>query len=471
MATAELDTTPVVEQPIRSDASIPRANILPARRDFPEDDWLTIADVPVFAEHETETTKGRELKFDVQRLKLLAANCNRRISETGDYAGVIVGHTPDPGQGHHNSPMPLVGLAGPFRVGLISQPGQKPRWAVLADFHLHRDKADVIRDFPRRSAELWVEEEYEDMYLDPIALLGAEAPRLDMGLLYSARRRDGVEVEKYSVCAPSATSVFVPSDGDDREDYSAESAAADPPDNPNPENERPAMALSPEELQQITEAISQQPWAIWAQEQMAASDEPDVPDEPVEEPPVDEPPVDGPLDEPAAPPVDEPAVPDTPAPPVPEDEEVLPVKYSRLHGQVAELRNELKTVRGQLHVEQGKRINTERYAALAERRRTHLFDLDAEFERVKYGRVSDEQFAAHLEVIDANYREIPLDMIVPTFDDAAAMSRARPGAAANRERYSKEASDKAMRICKAKLKAGERVSYEEVLEQVVSGEE
>ena len=33
---------------------------------------------------------------------------------------------------------------------------------------------------------MWLEDEYKDMYLDPIALLGAETPYNDLGVLYSA---------------------------------------------------------------------------------------------------------------------------------------------------------------------------------------------------------------------------------------------------------------------------------------------
>ena len=47
------------------------------------------------------------------------------------------------------------------------------------------------------------------MFLDPIALLSAECPRLDMGLLYSAMK-SGRVVEKYTAVAPAAGHSFVP---------------------------------------------------------------------------------------------------------------------------------------------------------------------------------------------------------------------------------------------------------------------
>lgn len=462
-ATAELDTVAVLERPIAAEAEIPTANILPAARDFPEDAWVNLPNVPVFAEHTTTTKRGRELSFGRWELEAVCRNCNRRIRDTGDYAGLVVGHTRDPETAASAPPMPLVGLAGPFRMGLIRQPGGKAKWAILADFHVRREEADVLRRFPRRSPELWLEDSYEDMCLDPIALLGAEAPRLDMGLLYSAlRRQDGREVEKYSACAPSATSVFVPGDKQSaRQDYSAESSSAPDstvePRTSHPGTENNAMPFSPEDVKQIVDALEQQDWVQWVKSQMKAA--PPVAD--AAGPPIGEPPAVPPLADAAA------APPTTPPAPPPEDN--LPLKYSKLSGEVGTLRQTVDVLRGQLEEERGRRINTERYAALADCRRTRLFDLDAEFELVKYGRLSDEQFTAHVERISTNYREIPLDVNLPTFDLPAATSLSRPGGQKNRERYSKEVSDEALKIAKQKAMRGEPVSYEEVLEEVASG--
>lgn len=494
MATATLSpdasgTQAVIERPsfpVPDYASIPVANILPAAREFPDDEWLNIPNVPVFAEHSTTTHSGRDLQFGRKELAAVCSNCNRRIRETGDYAGIVVGHTPDPDTASAAPPMPLVGLAGPFRVGLIRQTGGRAKWAILADFHVQRNRADVIRQYPRRSAELWVEDDYGSMYLDPIALLGAETPRLDMGLLYSAtHQRFGrrVEIEKYSACAPSATSVFIPSDNatkkQHRKDYAAADASADADGPPNQTaNHVPETnTMSPEDVQQITAALESLDWVQWVKKQMAGDvpadaaapgsvppAAPDVPPAPVPDaiPPA-----------PAAPDV-APAAPDagTPAPPPfpPSDkDDNLPLKYSRLASETTNLRRENEQLRGELENERGKRVNTERYAALADCRRSRLFDLESEFELLKYGKATNEQFVAHLERINANYREIPLDTTIPTFDLPAATSTSRPGGAANREKYSKDVSDKALRIAKEMAMKGQPVSYEKVLEDVASG--
>jgi hypothetical protein len=468
MATASFDTQhstqAVIEPPMQSDGEIPIANVLPASRDFPDDAWLNIDNVPVFAEHETTTRGGRELKFGRWELNALCAKCNRRIRETGDYAGIVIGHTPSPESAQNAPPMPLIGLAGPFRVGLLRQPGGKARWAILADFHVQREQANAIRQYPRRSAELWVEDRYEDMYLDPIALLGAETPRLDMGLLYSAvHQRHGrqVEVEKYSACAPSATSVFVSTDDTHKP---KRYAAADPDgDNQAAIPDKETITMTPEDIQQITAALDNLDWVQFVKKQMAAEQAiPDVPPVAADLPPAapEVPPAAGNLPPVAA---------DVPPAVPPVDDDNLPVRYSRLQSELATTNRTVEKLRGELDAERGKRINTERYAALAETRRTRLFDLDSEFELLKYGRATDQQFADHLKRINANYREIPLDMSLPTFDLPAGTSASRPGGQANKEKYSKDVSDKALRIAKEKAMRGETVSFEEVLESVASG--
>jgi hypothetical protein len=224
--------------------------------------------------------------------------------------------------------------------------------------------------------------------------------------------------------------------------------------------------MSPEDLKQITDAMEQLDWVQWVKTQMQGA-APAV--DPVMEPAIEPAPA---LDAaPALPPAAPAIPPAAPAPsPVAEPDDSLPLKYSRLSGEVTTLRGTVEKLHRQLEDERGRRVNTERYAALADTRRTRLFDLDGEFELVKYGRMSDEQFTTHLERINANYREIPLDMNVPTFDLPAHTSAARPGGKAAKERYSKDVSDRALAIAKRKAMAGESVSYEEVLEQVANGE-
>ena len=83
-----------------------------------------------------------------------------------------------------------------------------------------------LREYPRRSAELWAYENYDDMYIDPISLLGAETPWSDMGVLYEKKEHEdkiGVEKIYYSIEAqvPGVSNTFMPgTDNRKKERYS-----------------------------------------------------------------------------------------------------------------------------------------------------------------------------------------------------------------------------------------------------------
>lgn len=250
---------------------LPQANVRQPGQ-FPADEFVTVPNIPVFQEHETVTSSGKQLKFGREELQAVVDRCNRRITESGDYAAVTIGHTPDPDQKAAGAEMPpIVGFCGPFRLGLIGQPGSRQKYAILGDFHYYREDLDKVKRHPRRSSELWIEDRYSEMFLDPIALLGAEAPRLDMGLLYSANRHEGQRIvhrEKYAAVAPSAGSVFIPSgNGHDRKDY-----AAGPEQDPagEPSNSKGSSMLAPEDVKSIVDALESLDWVQFVKSQMAA---------------------------------------------------------------------------------------------------------------------------------------------------------------------------------------------------------
>jgi hypothetical protein len=56
-----------------------------------------------------------------------------------------------------------------------------PRPCVFVDFLVQPDKVDLVKQFPRRSVELYE----KDGIIDPIALLGATTPRRSLGLVFS----------------------------------------------------------------------------------------------------------------------------------------------------------------------------------------------------------------------------------------------------------------------------------------------
>lgn len=226
-----------------------------------DEDFHVIENVPIFPEHQTQAKDGRWLVFDYEALKAVCIACNRRIEATGDYAAITLGHTVDPAlvrSGKARNP-PIVGFAGPFTMGLLGKKNYE-KWCILARFRIFRDKWPEVRTFPRRSPELWLMDTYDQMFLDPIALLGAETPRVDMGLLYSAELHsgglNGVLVEKYAAASasPSATSVFVPS-----ERYQGESA----------------MPASTDEIvQAVVEALDSLDWVQFTKQQMQAATAP-----------------------------------------------------------------------------------------------------------------------------------------------------------------------------------------------------
>jgi hypothetical protein len=158
---------------------------------FAESRYIRIPNVPVFRAHRTRDNDGKPLIFGPKELQELAENCNRRIRESGDYAAVIVGHTSDKEDVIQRHPE-VIGYAGPFRLGTMGQPGERQVYCILADFWIRKDKLDVYHAHPRRSAELWLQG--ETSFLDPIALLGGDPPRLDLGLAPEAKGGDGASV-------------------------------------------------------------------------------------------------------------------------------------------------------------------------------------------------------------------------------------------------------------------------------------
>jgi hypothetical protein len=581
--------------PTAAPGDLPAGTLRPPGEEFPAEEFETVSNVPVFTEHQTTRQDGREIRFSLPELQAVCERCNQRIDDTGDYAAVTFGHTPDPSDSE--APMPdLAGFAGPFRIGTVGHPGKRQRYAILADMHFFKDEMPRVRRHPRRSPELWMEEQYEDMFLDPISLLGAEPPRLDLGLLYSARR-GGRLVEKYTAVAPAAGNVSVRTDDWQAKHPTREYASRNTPPH-TPEEAGPM--ISPDDIKQIVDAVDQLPWVAEVKQMLLAQQGPETgmpappvgaeAAPPVEAPPVEAPPVD------AAPPVEAPPMeaPPAEAPPEAPPEEEKPAqyaadanatgeyqtadeqqemdgtktditgdkagsydsvklyaamdsmaddefeqyaakrcgckKYAAAEGcadgddahkagegsvepnspgaqasegsvddvsdnaageyqttsevrklsrnraeerhELAQLRAEVQKLDGLVEIERGARVNAERYGKLAERRHLFAFDLDEEVERTKYGKLSDEQFDSHVESIEKNYRPIPAGASLPAGFAAAPPEVTGPDAGGfSREKYSKDHSDRALRICKVRAQAGQPVAYEEVLEQLHAGQQ
>lgn len=441
----------------------PVANIRTGPQVFGEDEFVRVANVPVFVAHETTTRKGRRLNFGPRELAAIAANCNRRIERTGDYTAVVIGHTADPATaGPAAPPQELIGFAGPYRLGRLPGDGTP---AILCDYHIFREDFARLKKFPRRSPELWVKDSYEEMFFDPICCLGAEAPRLDMGLVYSARRSpEGDEIEVYTAAAPSAFSSFIPETvtaktqaAGVRADQSPRSAAqplrglasSRQITRTDPSNEvRNRMALSDDDVRQIVEAISQTDWAKWAQAQMQAEGAEEQADDTAAA---------------AAPPVDTPPGP-PPGEPKPEDDSA--VKYSQVFARLDSIEAENEKLKKALETEQARRVDTERYARLAALGREFVLDPKEELEVCRYGRASDAEFARHEERIKKHYKRLPVETMLPTFDAAILDAPDRVGSGAERQQYSKALAERAAAETIRRRDNGEKVSYEAVLDQL-----
>lgn len=192
----------IIVQEVDKDEDLPVASTTDPDKILNSDEYAVFENVPVFVEHQRALKDGRTLQFGKKELQCVIDRSNQRITETGDFAPIVIGHT-------SNEPTaikpPKIGWAGPFKLGWLTS--AKDKYAILCDFRIEKDKVGLLKEYPRRSAEIWAEERYEDMYLDPISLLGAETPWSDMGVLYS-KEGGGAQKVYYSITpqAPSAYS-------------------------------------------------------------------------------------------------------------------------------------------------------------------------------------------------------------------------------------------------------------------------
>lgn len=207
-----------------------------ARQMFPADKFEHVKEVPIFAEHEITDKTGKRMSYDREALQKIVNKCNERIADTGCYAKLSDGHTPDPADVSKGAKQPdVLGYVGNFRLGMIGN--VKPRWAILADEYRYKDKAEYTSRRPGRSVEVWLHDDIAERFFDPIAALGAETPRLDLPMKLS-KSSAGVMIAKYSAVLPSASNTYLP-------------------EALNEKKERYATMLSPEELKEISAQIGQ----------------------------------------------------------------------------------------------------------------------------------------------------------------------------------------------------------------------
>jgi hypothetical protein len=122
--------------------------------------------------HVRDDGKGVE-HFTPDRLQRLADKLNHRVENTGDPPAICVGHT-----GRVARDKPSVGTPMDFAVEPLYGTGKQAIWCTP---FARNGEVETFRKFNRRSVELWTGGPDGDD-IDPIALLGADAPRRNLGL-------------------------------------------------------------------------------------------------------------------------------------------------------------------------------------------------------------------------------------------------------------------------------------------------
>lgn len=198
-------------------------------------EFVVFESVPVFKEH----VNRDGMKFGPEELRRICNRCNHRIQDTKDYPPVVLRHTKDDG----GFDPPTVGFAGPFWIGTLGD--IEPKTAIFTNLMIFKEDAGMVKRYPRLSVEYWSSEKDPfNGYFDPISLLGAETPELDLGVRYS-KSHEGNRVMRYSLVtrfeatAPGGSNTFVPGGDDEKKPYSKETP----------------MALSPDDISQLIEAM------------------------------------------------------------------------------------------------------------------------------------------------------------------------------------------------------------------------
>jgi hypothetical protein len=396
---------------------------------FPDSQFAHIEYVPAFKEHEypriARERNGQLLldddgnpqtiveKYDFNALRSICDNLNYRIADTGDFSPITDKHSPR--SGSEESKPGILGFAGPFRLGMIGN--KEPKWAILASEHWFRDKSHLAREMPRRSAEVYLGRPMEERILDPIAALGADTPALDMGIHYS-QEASGELVACYSgppilarynaACFPGGANAAPPKEVELKRKYS---------DNPKPTEAE--MAISPEDVNTIVQAIMQLEPMQWVISKMEA----------------DKAPRDDSSDDIDAPPDQEQQLSEEESPAVDDDDSAtegddadmandkknaqyanrefvrdLTAKYAADHARLEALEVELANTRKRAVIDQ-RRAKLANYRAMG-------FDLDVseEMQRCSLERMNEDAFQDHLDVIVKHYSRLPIGVTLHTPD-------------------------------------------------------
>lgn len=446
------------------------------RPDFSSDEWVTEPNVLVFKEHEAQTAAGKPVRFGQRELEMIAATMNRRIQSSGDYPQIAIGHNDD----DPSHEKPSVGCGGPFVVGLYRD-GDRLRYGIFADLHARRDVGEVFAKYPRRSVELHVparpdgEPDYANIWLDPICLLGSNAPRLPLGLtVYSSQQGERhVEILRYSCMAPAVApgpnNVFLPSSGQGKKKYAAvEEPPTEPPNHQHAIAEAD-MALSEEDIAQLIEKLMQTKPMQFLVDLMAKQE--GAHEEPEGEPPAPEHPAQGAPPHPPSAKVGE-----LPAPEKKEDlvkegthcysqagaaDKDLRMKYSQLAAEVERMKAERASEAAKLAQSEAARFAEQKQQTLETLRYGLAFDLDQETKLCEP--MDATAFQGHVETLRRYCPKVPAGIDLPLAIDSPQLQRTETS------KYSQANVEKAVKLTLKKQAAGSPADYDTILAEVVAG--
>jgi hypothetical protein len=456
-----------------------------------------------FTEHTINTRSG-PFVVGPNELSAICKNLNRRSREVGLYPALIDKHTSnDPSAGEPQ----IVGYSGCFRIGMIGD--QQQKYSIFGDeFHKPR-YIGVVDQKPRRSVELMRYADSSRNFFDPIACLGAEAPRLDLPpAYYGAIEDDGVMIERYSIMAPS---LALPGGGntyirgtEDHQKYQAQPAGS-------------SMPITPEEMNQLVNAISNaieprlaalEGFMKSGQQQMGGIPGQQIPGQPpaglpqdpgaIGQPSPSVAPATGISDSQPGNPGDPLNLPSGGQPPgqkdpyalpalaaplmagavggalmrnsISGDEEVVAEKYSQefvedligKHQELLEETGKLRSAVGNLMQERTDAQRAFRLQQMSQKYSAIEANLDEELSRVLYSagsEMTDDEFDAHCQTIERYAAQSsPPKGMIPDGE--------LPSKDATKERYSQAFNDEVVKRCTAAMHSGKVRSYDEVADEL-----
>ena len=187
------------------------------------EEFVVYPAVPIFDEHEGEDGTV----YDREVLAHIAQNNNDRIEDTDDLCPIVGWHTPQEDDYDPDKDPPIIGWAENFRVEDFGN--KRPRGCIFCTFKIYKKFHDYFKSHPRRSVEIWPEDDPKQRYIDPIAVLAGVTPKRDLGYLYSKSTSGVSEVLepmrysqksqssklKYEMAYPSGGNTYIPG-GTDR---------------------------------------------------------------------------------------------------------------------------------------------------------------------------------------------------------------------------------------------------------------